>query len=65
MNDPHTEPDADTAVVLQTLRAARRGSRDPDVELAKILSEIPRKGDSQAISKALSVLARDACSNPL
>lgn len=65
MNDSPTEPDADTAVVLQTLRAARRGARDPDVELAKILSEIPREDDAQAIFKALSALARDACSNPL
>ena len=53
-------PDPDTAMVLEVLRAARRGPTDPDVALAEMLSELGSQLDDTEILKRL---ASDASSD--
>ena len=49
-------PDPDVEKVLEVLRAATRGPRDPDIGLARMLSELVSPGndlDAQALLKRL------------
>ena len=53
-------PDAETARVVELLRGASRGPRDPDVELAELLPGIEEATDETAVTLLLERLVRDA-----
>ncbi|WP_419862995.1 hypothetical protein [Candidatus Poriferisodalis sp.] len=55
--------DPDTAKVLEILRAARRGSHDPDEELAEMLSELEGSASELDAQELLLGLADDVDSN--
>lgn len=52
--------DPDTPGVIEFLQGARRGPRDPDVELARMLPELEALGDGSVVIHALEHLVRDA-----
>lgn len=51
--------DSETHRVREVLEGARKGKRDPDVELFQILAEL-ELGDSAKASEHLTRLVRDA-----
>lgn len=55
----NAEIDPDTTELLDVLRGAARGPRDPDVELATILAELEITGDAEHLLLALTRLVRD------
>ena len=52
-------PDPDKEKVLEILRAAKRGPKDPDVDLAKMLSEFERSQGAIDAQDILKRLVRD------
>jgi hypothetical protein len=60
-NDASHDPD--TARVIELLRGAECGPRDPDVELAEMLLEMETTDTSSAVTRVLERLANDANSN--
>ena len=56
-------PDPDIRKVSEVLRAAKRGPRDPDDELAQMLSELAAPDSSLDAQEVLRELASDACSD--
>lgn len=63
MSAPTRPPNADMEAVQEVLRAATRGPRDPDLELAITLSELSDSEEPTAVEAALVRLARRARSN--
>ena len=55
--------DPDTTKVLETLRAAKRAPRDPDDELAEMLSELEGSANELDAQDILLRLADDVGSN--
>ncbi len=57
--DPKSQ-DPDTPLLIEALRGASRGARDPDFELAEMLSELDGTADRAALTRALERLVLDA-----
>ena len=53
-------PDPDSVRVLEVLTAARRGLRDPDLELAAVLAESAAPASETRAQEILRALADDA-----